>query len=291
MFCRFVSWRQHQSHSGVFYHDEGVLRVCVRLHSRCIQRQKHGAVDELSAAVRQRKRAGIIGCVLCVAKTELIFDVIVLQSAGASNVGVTHGCISSCGGTGISAHGSSKVTAVRTHLRKNAGSGVEADSGSLAMLTSCVVSGNVAHGVSADAANIVLKGSIVIGNNICGCCFANDSTADAAETTVSGNRDDGLLHLGGSQCSVYVRVRCSGNNKSGLHLTQASLVSIKESAFAKNMRNGIRVEEGSTAMAERCRCARCLQRVYNVTVFLSASFSYNIRESTLVIDCNTFTVC
>jgi hypothetical protein len=46
---------------------------------------------------------------------------------------------------------------------------------------------------------------------------------------------------------------CCSNNKSGLHLTGSSLVNLKASVFDRNMRNGIRVEDESTMMADKCR--------------------------------------
>jgi hypothetical protein len=38
-----------------------------------------------------------------------------------------------------------------------------------------------------------------------------------------------------------------------LHLASASLADIKDCAFARNVRNGLQVEEGSAVMAQRCR--------------------------------------
>lgn len=171
----------------------------------------------------------------------------------ASNVVITGGCITSCGGDGIVSYGSSKATAALLLVRKNASSGISVLSKSFTMLSQCTVSGNVAHGVSAADANFVMKCSCVIGNNMCGCSAVSGSCAQVADSTVSANRSDGMMHDAGNQSSTYTRVTCKNNNKSGLHLTGKSLANAKDSLFTGNVRNGVRVEDGSTIVAERCR--------------------------------------
>ena len=110
------------------------------------------------------------------------------------------------------------------------------------------------------------------------CTFRSDSSTP-------GNRSDGLLHDAGNQCSTYTRISCCSNNKSGLHLTGSSLANVKDSIFDRNMRNGIRVEDESTVMADTCRWRVFQNRRVRISSFVS-SMACNMEDGAYACQCS-----